>query len=280
MKGMLKEAVESVWASERQPDEVVLVDDGSYGEETLSNIRQIEQDALAKGLPLQVIRQRNQGLAAARNAGLQAARGEFISFLDGDDRIAPSFYRIALHLLERYPRLGGVAAWACIFGDGIPDGFWNAPQTEFPFLFMENSVVVPCLTRTELLRHLGGYDTRQRYNYEDWELSIRMLAARWPIITIPMHLTHYRVRQDSLYRSMTDVQNQVMRELLLTTHRESVAKFAVEIAMQLENQWKKLSYNAPNSFHWMPASNNVKSFCKMLLYMIKRFLKQTLTDYK
>ena len=46
------------------------------------------------------------------------------------------------------------------------------------------------------------------------------------------------------FHGMTHVQNQVMRELLFATHRDTVAKFAVEIAMQLENQWMRLRYLA------------------------------------
>ncbi|MBD2069386.1 glycosyltransferase [Leptolyngbya sp. FACHB-671] len=247
MGAMLKEAIESIWKSERCPDEVLIIDDGSQGEETITTIRELEAIASSKGLPLRVIRKRNGGLAAARNTGLAAATGEFISFLDGDDLIEPQFYSLAQHLLQQYPLLGGVAAWASIFGTGIPDGFWNSPQPELPFLLIENSVFIPCLTRTVLLRQLGGYDTRQRYNYEDWELSVRMLAAGWMIVTIPMQLMKYRIRQDSLYRSMTDVQNQVMRELFLTTHQDVVSKFAVAIAMQLEHQWKQLAYAEPPS---------------------------------
>lgn len=283
MGSMIKEAVESVWASERQPDEVLIVDDGSRGEETISNIRDLEKHASGKGLPLRVIRQRNGGLAKARNIGLGAANGEFISFLDGDDIIEPSFYRIALQILEKYPRLGGVAAWALIFGPHIVDGFWNAPQAELPFLFIENSVIVPCLTRTELLQSLGGYDIRQRYNYEDWELAIRMLASGWPIVTIPIHLVRYRVRQDSLYRGMTYVQNQVMRELLFNTHRDIVSRFAVEIAMQLEYEWKKFVYpdnengNSKNLFSKVNSGtfvlrNMIKQYRSLLFKTIKMFL--------
>jgi len=286
MGSMIKSAVESVWASERQPDEVLIVDDGSHGEETLASIRALEKRASEKGLPLRVIRQRNGGLAKARNIGLETAKGEFISFLDGDDTIEPQFYRIALQILEKHPRLGGVAAWALIFGTDVTDGFWNAHQTEFPFLFIENSVIVPCLTRTELLRSLGGYDTRQRYNYEDWELSIKMLASGWPIVTIPMHLTRYQVRRNSLYRSMTYVQNQVMRELLFNTHREIVSRFAVEIAMQLEYELKKVVYpdnekeNSKNPFSKanpgiFSLHNIIKRYHLLLLKPIRKLSRAT-----
>ena len=246
MGSMVEEAVESVWASHRCPDEVLLIDDGSHGSETLNSITALERKASDRNLPLTVIRQQNKGLAGARNTGLEAAGGEFISFLDGDDLIEPAFYQTALRLLKRFPRLGGVGSWAYIFGTEIPDGFWCAPQPELPFLFIENAVIVPCLMHTQLLRELGGYDTRLRYNYEDWELSIRMLVSGWPIVTIPLQLLRYRVREASLYRSMTITQNQVMREILLSKYPDIVSKFAIEIAMQLEYYWMSIRLQRPS----------------------------------
>jgi glycosyltransferase involved in cell wall biosynthesis len=238
MGALLLESVHSVWAGERPADEVIVVDDGSRGEETRRTVEWLEREAAEGGRPLRVIRQRNRGLAAARNRGLAEATGEFVSFLDADDLLEPSFHRLAVPLLQRHPELGGVAAWALVFGESVPGDFWfwNAPQAEFPSLFVENAVIVPCVMRTELLRQLGGYDEGQRYNYEDWELSIRLLAAGQPILTIPEYLMRYRLRRDSLYRSMTDVQNQVMRERMLALHRDVVARFSVELTMLTEDR--------------------------------------------
>lgn len=272
MGRLLKETVESVWASDYRPDEVLLINDGSTGEETLSIIKELEKQSVMQGLPLKVIHQHNAGLAVARNTGLRVATGEFISFVDGDDIVESEFYRTALQILIKHSHLGGVAAWAKIFGTGVPDGFWNAPQAELPFLMIENGVIVPCVTRTALLRQLGGYDTRQRYNYEDWELSIRILASGYPIITVPAHLMRYRIRGDSLYRSMTHVQNQVMRELMLETHQKIVSKFAVEIAMQLEEQWKQLAYSERSSSSQNYPTQQAISFCASAYTVIRRFL--------
>jgi hypothetical protein len=240
MGSLLAETMHSVWNAARLPDEVILVDDGSYGDETLATIAALETEARQGGLPLRVIRQTNQGLAAARNAALAAASGGYISFTDGDDLIEPDFYGAALETLQANPGLGGVAAWAITFGDGVPPGFWNAPQAELPLLFVENTIFVPCMMPTELVRELGGYDVTQRFNYEDWELSVRLLARGWPIVTIPRYMQRYRVRADSLLRTMSDVQNQVMRELFLTHHRDAAERFAPEIAMQIEHQLMKL----------------------------------------
>jgi len=241
MGGLVRETVESIWSSDRRPEEVLLIDDGSQGEETLQSIAELEQAAAAQGLPLRVIRQENRGLARARNAGLKAAGGEFISFIDGDDRIEPRFYELAVPLLERHPVLGGVAAWATCFGEQGVTGFWNAPQPELPLLLVENGVIVPCLMRTGLLKELSGYDTDLRYNYEDWELSIRFLALGRPIITIPAYLLQYRERSNSLFRTMTDAQNQIMRERLFEKHRTVVTRFGLELAMLLENRLMRKS---------------------------------------
>jgi Glycosyl transferase family 2 len=245
MGDLVRETVESVWRSERVPDELILVDDGSGTEETLQAIATLEGVARERGLPLQVLRQGNLGLAAARNRGLEAATGELVSFLDGDDLIEPAFYRLASALLQQDPDLGGVAAWADIFGVGTPDAFWNAPQPELPLLLVENTVFVPLMVRTEVLRTLGGYDVRQRYNYEDWELSVRLLASGRPIVTIPAYLQRYRVRSDSLLRTLSNVQNQGMREVLLETHRKTVCEFAVETAMLVESELMRRVYARP-----------------------------------
>jgi len=269
MGPLITETVESVWRSEYLPDELLLVDDGSDDAETAIHLAALERAAAGRGRPLRVVRQRNLGLAAARNAGLAAATGEFISFLDGDDLIEPAFYRLALDVLRRNPGLGGVAGWAFCFGDGVPDGFWNAPQPEFPLLLVENTVIVPCLTRAALLRELGGYDGQQRYNYEDWELSVRLLESGRPLVTIPRYLQSYRMRPESLYRTMSEAQNQSMRELMLSRHRETAARFAMEIAMQLEHRLMQRLYAVPAPAAPVGARQLARAFLAALVRRVR-----------
>jgi hypothetical protein len=63
-----------------------------------------------------------------------------------------------------------------------------------------------------------------------------MLAAGRLIVTIPRYLQRYRVRADSLLRTMSDVQNQVMREELFRNHRPLIEKFGPELAAQTEHR--------------------------------------------
>lgn len=81
----LREAIDSVLAQTVSDWELLLVDDGST-----DNSFAICADYAAMDKRIRVLRQPNRGLSAARNAGLAAAKGEWIAFLDGDDLLPPA----------------------------------------------------------------------------------------------------------------------------------------------------------------------------------------------
>ncbi len=90
-------AVDSVLSQSRMADEVIVVDDGSS-----DNTGDV---AGAYGEPVRLIRQDSAGASAARNAGIEAASGEWIAFLDGDDEWLPEKLELQMGLLERNPNL-------------------------------------------------------------------------------------------------------------------------------------------------------------------------------
>jgi glycosyltransferase involved in cell wall biosynthesis len=98
----LRPAVLSVLSERLEGLEAIVVDDGS----TDGSL-----DSIAD-LPARVVRQRNLGEAAARNAGVRAAEGDFVTFLDGDDLLAAGGLRARLDYLEAHPE-----AWAA---GGLP----------------------------------------------------------------------------------------------------------------------------------------------------------------
>lgn len=80
----LEKCVDSILAQTFRDFELLLIDDGSP-----DNCPALCEEAAARDPRIRVIHQKNAGLSAARNTGVEAARGEWIGFVDSDDRASP-----------------------------------------------------------------------------------------------------------------------------------------------------------------------------------------------
>ncbi len=146
--------------------ELIVVDDGSTDPLTVEVIA---------GLPsrVRVIRQPNQGLAAARNRGISEIKGDYVLPLDCDDRLAPSFLMRTCAVLDRS------AETPYVFTDMASRGNFDVVLkrsfNRFDQLFL-NTVPYCCLFRRSVLKEAGGYDASMRDGYEDWELNVRLVA--------------------------------------------------------------------------------------------------------
>lgn len=94
----ISEAIESVLQQTYSELEIVLVDDGSS-----DRTADVAEESLRKGrLPYRILSQCNNGAAAARNRGWQSAQGQWIQFLDADDRLHPQ--KIVLQVASLHPQ--------------------------------------------------------------------------------------------------------------------------------------------------------------------------------
>lgn len=78
------------------PDEIIVVDDGS----TDDSLRQLKT---IKNSTVQIYHQDNAGASAARNLGIQNAKGKYIVFLDSDDEIKPAFMQTLVEAIQKHP---------------------------------------------------------------------------------------------------------------------------------------------------------------------------------
>lgn len=131
---MLADAIRSVLAQTRPADEIIVVDDGS----TDDTGKVVE----TFGTSVRCLPQGNRGVSSARNAGIEAARGTLIAFLDSDDLWHPFKLEIELAVLDRLPGVGLVCSEFEILkpdGSRRPNGSrtWLAEGTGLRGCFQE-----------------------------------------------------------------------------------------------------------------------------------------------
>jgi glycosyltransferase involved in cell wall biosynthesis len=187
----LPEAVESVRNTKRDDIELIVVDDGSNDERTSK-----EMDALsAQGI--NVIRQANKGLAAARNAAVLASHGEYVFPLDADDRMRAGWIDRALGILESDPRVGIVYGDAQCFGTRT--NIWQTGRFQPEKLLYTNFIHASALYRRPVWEQNGGYDGAMPVQgVEDWDFWVGAWGHGWQFHYLPEVFFEYRQAEQSM----------------------------------------------------------------------------------
>ena len=186
-------AVASVLAQTYPHFELIVVDDGSTD----------GTDVALQGLDhrLRYRWQENQGVAAARNAGIAMARGEIVAFLDSDDHWLPNHLAVVVDALARFP--------SAVLVNTCP-GFLIRGRTPvqqarvidlLPRLLLGNVVgYTPCTAvRSRVLHAAGGFDERLPV-YEDSDLWLR-LAMHGPFCLLSHRTIVHHSNRDGLKQS-------------------------------------------------------------------------------
>ena len=214
----VRDAVVSVLAQTYHPVELIVVDDGST-DNTAAVLAAYRDDRRVT-----VLATENRGVAAARNAGLAVARGEFVAFLDSDDVLTPDGLALRLRACQRLP-----VGSAGVFSDYYRafSGFDRDPVTFFgqsgfsaqltgaegfsecvdhgmglhllgdgfaQALAHSNLANLPgALLRRAAVLDVGGFDASLRQS-EDWDLFLRLLGKyRLGCLTVPTAVVRFWV---------------------------------------------------------------------------------------
>ena len=181
---ILREAIDSVLSQTYRNVELIIVDDGST-DQTTALLERYRDDAL-------VLHQANLGVSAARNAGVAAASGSLIAFLDSDDLWLPGKARRQVAFFQSNPQALVCQTEEVWIRNGRrvnPRWRHRKPSGMIFQQSLELCLVSPSavMMRRELLERAGGFD-ESLPACEDYDLWLRIGAA-YPVYLIADPLT-------------------------------------------------------------------------------------------
>ena len=194
----LADALDSVAAQTYAPLETIVVDDGSPDASA-------EIAAARPGVRL--VRQSNQGVAAARNAGLAAARGELLAFLDQDDEWLPGkLARQVAHLLEHPDVAIVLTHMHHVLVEDTPRPGWFRPD----WLSEPQQGFTPSvwLVRREAFELVGAFDTGYEVACDsDWlarakDAGLRQAMLEDALVRWRVHGANGTYDQETMRREM------------------------------------------------------------------------------
>lgn len=210
--------VSSVLNSTETDYEIILVDDGSTDGRSGPLC-----DTLAARCPnwIRVIHQKNLGLGGARNTGLEAAQGEYLFFLDGDDTISPEALSILSQAVEKFHHPDVIAFFLELWPEGgsVPTGLQRhrlppdqvCTLAQCPAMLLDTPSACARLWRRELFLK-SGIRYPERLWYEDLYTTENLLLEANSIVGLHVPLYRYLLRTGSIMRGNDPSRN---REILL-----------------------------------------------------------------
>jgi glycosyltransferase involved in cell wall biosynthesis len=185
----IEQAVRSALTQTDLTVEVIVVDDGST-DETAARAGAIDSERV------QVRSQPNRGPAAARNAGVRVATGEFLAFLDADDWLELEWGREVIDRLRSGAAIA-VSDAHIVGPDGAVSGRYY-DELVFPSaavqsirILQDNFILSTACVRRDAFAGVGGFDESRR-GVEDWDLWIRLVGGGEHAALVPDALSNYR----------------------------------------------------------------------------------------
>lgn len=219
----LNKCVDSILMQTYTNLEIILVDDGSH-----DNCSVICDSYAQKDSRVRVIHQKNRGISAARNSGMDIATGDYISFVDSDDYLSPFFYEYLMDAIKKNPEVGVVGCQYYRDEDGVIKPYTRYKVDE-PTIYSYNhfcedtllgnlSVVVwNKLYNASLLQEIRFREGRI---FEDslfmYDFSSIVKRYKANMLIIPDFLYYYRIRKGSIIQGDETVLIDIERIKTLT----------------------------------------------------------------
>lgn len=226
-------ALPAALSQEDVAHEIIVVDDGSI-DETPMRLAELSEPRV------RVLRhERPLGVAQARNAGIFAAEGEWVAFLDDDDLWSPRKLRRQIDLAAASSRSWAYAASAALdeqrrflfsLEPADPDRLASS-------LLSWNVLWGGCsnvIVRTDVVRELSGFD-ENLFQLADWDLWIRLALRERPAVTREILLGCVMHPESMLATDRRDVFREI--SYLVDKHRAASVAYGVHFDLALFTRW-------------------------------------------
>jgi glycosyltransferase involved in cell wall biosynthesis len=222
----LDEAVDSALAQTFGDFEILIVDDGSTDPATRSLLDDYTRPKT------RLLRTEHVGVTRARNLAIAEATGEYLSFLDADDKMHPRFLERTVGVLDGDSGLTFASCWVHLFGAEEWD--WKAESCDLVTLLNDCSVATAALVRRSAVVEVGGNDPEMELGHEDWDMWLSIVERGHRGTIIPEVLFYYRRRDDS--RSVVSDHGATYLELFRDLMRKHQASYRANL---FESLWRK-----------------------------------------
>jgi glycosyltransferase involved in cell wall biosynthesis len=205
----LGEAIESVLGQTYSNFELIVVDDGST-----DNTGEVAQ----RYPQVQCIYQENAGLSAARNSGLRHSRGEFLVFLDADDRLLPRAIETGVSCMREHPECAFISGHCRVInveGMVLPSPRQHCLEHDHYLELLRGGTYIWCpatvLYRRQIFDFVHGFNPALN-PVADYDLYMR-IARDFAVYSHPEVVAEYRQHHSSMSRDVS-----IMQRAALAAH--------------------------------------------------------------
>ncbi|UYM06993.1 glycosyltransferase family 2 protein [Solicola gregarius] len=254
VENYLRECLDSVLAQRGGDLEVIVVDDGSPDRSA-----DIAAEYAARDRRVRLVSRPNGGLGAARNTGLEHATGEYVAFVDSDDRLPPGALAAMLAsartsgsdmVVGSARRFSTTSVWKPTWVDDLHDRTRTGITIDdFPALVRNNYTWGKLYRRTFLTAQEATF--REGVSYEDQPLITRLYIAASAIDVLPDVAYEYRAREDASSISQQTASLSDLRDRV-SAWQESRREFAETASRAVYDAWLQTLFDA--HFHWYLSS--------------------------
>jgi glycosyltransferase involved in cell wall biosynthesis len=224
---LICEAIESVLEQTYANIELIVVDDGSTDNtpeivKLYPTARYLYQDYIGK-----------ETCARAYNTGIKFSHGEYITCLDANDKLLPTYIEECVQEIEKDAKSGFVWTGTVEFGASNHVGMPRTPHHRFSFLRYPHGQLGAMLVRKKAYDEIGLYDENLDC-LEDWDMAIRLSLKGWKGKSVRKNLHLYRVHERNLgniekrknYGHQLERKYQLMKQYKIASRLFDITVFA------------------------------------------------------